>query len=217
MGDSPTEAIWNKGNIIFLNGTSSSGKTEIAKARGNFGRLLPSHRHRSFLERVPPKFHVYSEEENPSAAEGILWVLSEGGQRVSEIRIGPAGFRLRTGIYRAVAALATAGNDLIIDDVVHDSRVLREAVHILQPFNVLFVGVRCPFEVAEQRERERSDRRQGLVEAHYDLVHSHGVYDLEVDTSTLTPMECANQIKHRLRNGPAPDALRRLREILPCR
>jgi len=205
-------------NIIFLNGTSSSGKTAIAKALqeimdGYYLHTGIDH----FLERAPKKIHVFSDGENPSSAEGFLWVVPEGGNRVSEIRIGPAGFRLRKGIYCAVAALAQAGNDLIIDDVVHDSKVLREAVHILHTFNILFVGVRCPIEVAEQRERERGNRREGLVRAHYDLVHSHGIYDLEVDTSTLTPKECANQIKHRVQNGPAPDAMRRLQNIMGSR
>src|SRR6266498_3827012 len=99
-----------------------------------------------FLERVPEKLHVLSDGKNPSASEGFLWVVPEGDNRVSEIRIGPAAFKLLTGMYRAVAALATTGNDVIIDDVVFDSRVLREAVDTLYSFNVLFVGVRCPLQ-----------------------------------------------------------------------
>ena len=203
-----------QGNIIFLNGTSSSGKTVIAKAlQGTMDGYYIHTGIDHFLERVPEKLHVLSDGKNPSASEGFLWVVPEGDNRVSEIRIGPAAFKLLTGMYRAVAALATTGNDVIIDDVVFDSRVLREAVDTLYSFNVLFVGVRCPLQVAEQREQERGDRNQGLVRAHYDLVHSHGIYDLEVDTSTLTPVEAANQIKNRLQNGPAPDALQRLRKI----
>ena len=204
-----------QGNIIFLNGTSSSGKTVIAKALqevmdGYYIHTGIDH----YLERVPEKFHVISDGKKPPAAEGLLWVYPDGSERLSEIRIGPAGFRLLAGMYHAVAALAVAGNDLIIDDVVFDSRVLQEAVNILHTFNVLFVGVRCPFEIAEQREKKREDRTQGLVKAHYDLVHSHGIYDLEVDTSTLTPLECANQIQHRVSNGPTPNALRRLLNIM---
>ena len=113
-------------------------------------------------------------------------------------------------MHGAAAALATTGNDVIIDDVIFDSRVLEEAVTTLHTFNVLFVGVRCSFEIAEQREQARGNRTQGLVKAHYDLVHSHGIYDFEVDTSTLTAMECAIQIKNRLENGIQPDALRKL-------
>ena len=204
-----------QGNIIFLNGTSSSGKTVIAKALqeimdGYYIHTGIDH----YLDRTPEKIHVQSDGKKPAAAEGFLWVFPEGGKRLSEIRIGPAGFRLLKGVYHAAAALAATGNDLIIDDVVVDTRVLREAVNTLYTFNVLFVGIRCPFKVTEQREQERDDRTQGLVKAQYDIVHSHGVYDLEIDTSILTPTECANQIKDRLQNGPAPEAFRKLRNIL---
>jgi len=204
-----------QGNIIFLNGTSSSGKTSIAKAlqeimEGYYMHTGIDH----FLDAAPDKIHTSSDGINPSTAEGFLWVRPNGDHRVSELRAGPTALRLWAGMHAAAAALAATGNDVIIDDVIFDSRVLEEAVNTLHTFNVLFVGVRCPFEIAEGRERERGDRTQGLVKAHYDFVHAHGMYDLEVDTSTLTAMECANEIKIRLQNGPEPDALRRLRNIL---
>jgi chloramphenicol 3-O-phosphotransferase len=59
-----------------------------------------------------------------------------------EIRIG----RMR----HSVAARATAGVDVIVDDVIHDRRVLAAAVAALHDAPVLFVGLRLPREVAEQ-------------------------------------------------------------------
>ena len=200
-----------QGNIIFLNGTSSSGKTSIVKAlqeimEGFYIGTGIDH----FLDAAPDKIHTSSDGTNPSTFEGFLWVHPNGDTQVSEIRVGPVAFHLWAGMHAAVAALAAIGNDVIIDDVIFDSRVLKAAVNTLHDFNALFVGVRCPFEVAEQREQARGNRTQGLVKAHYDLVHSHGIYDFEVDTSTLTAMECAIQIKDRLQNGTPPDALQRL-------
>jgi len=63
-------------NIIFLNGTSSSGKTAIAKALqeimdGYYLHTGIDH----FLERAPKKIHVFSDGGNPSSAEGFLWTL----------------------------------------------------------------------------------------------------------------------------------------------
>ena len=200
-----------QGNIIFLNGTSSSGKTSIVKALqeimdGYYIGTGIDH----FLDAAPDKIHASSDGINPSTFEGFLWVFPNSAKQVSELRVGPAAFRLWTGMHAAVAALASTGNDVIIDDVIFDSRVLKEAVNTLHTFNALFVGVRCPFEIAEQREQARGNRTQGLVKAHYDLVHSHGIYDFEVDTSILTAMECAIQIKNRLQKGMPPDALQRL-------
>jgi chloramphenicol 3-O phosphotransferase len=54
----------------------------------------------------------------------------------------------------------------------------------------------------------------GLVTAHIDLVHAHGIYDLEVDTSVLTAMECAEQINERLLNGPPPNAFQHLQAVM---
>jgi chloramphenicol 3-O phosphotransferase len=41
-------------------------------------------------------------------------------------------------------------------------------------------------------------------------VHKPGIYDLEVDTSLLSPEECAEVIRTRLAEGPAGDAFRQL-------
>jgi len=204
-----------QGNIIFLNGTSSSGKTFIAKTLqeimdGYYIHTGLDH----YLERVPEKFHVHSDGSSPSMAEGFLWIHAGGDKHVAEIRLGPAGFRLHQGIYRAADALALAGNNLIIDDVLFDPRALQETVETLHTFNVLFVGVRCPLKVAEHREHERGDRFLGLVKAHHELVHAHNLYDLEVDTSISSAMDCALQIKQRLQDGPAPTAFLQLKDRL---
>jgi chloramphenicol 3-O phosphotransferase len=75
---------------------------------------------------------------------------------------------------------------------------------------VLFVGLRLPLAEAERRERERGDRGPGGAVAWYDLVHAHGIYDLELDTSLASPMECAQQIKRALENGHPRRAFRQL-------
>lgn len=41
-------------------------------------------------------------------------------------------------------------------------------------------------------------------------VHDPGIYDLEVDTSVLSPEECAQAIRDCLDKGPAPTAIQRL-------
>jgi chloramphenicol 3-O phosphotransferase len=101
-----------------------------------------------------------------------------------------------------------------MDDVIYDPLVLKSAVIALHTCKVLFVGVRCPVDIAEQRERDRGDRWPGLVTAHIDLVHAHGIYDLDVDTSVLTAMECAEKIKERLLNGSPPNAFQHLHTVM---
>jgi chloramphenicol 3-O phosphotransferase len=43
-----------------------------------------------------------------------------------------------------------------------------------------------------------------------EAIHTPGIYDLEVDTSVLTPEACAEVIRQHLEHGPPPSALRRI-------
>jgi chloramphenicol 3-O phosphotransferase len=88
---------------------------------------------------------------------------------------------------------------------------------------VLFVGVRCPIEVIVDRRNAGQIGRDGEYLTGSDgepipapvlrwqrEVHLPGIYDLEVDTSLLSPAECAAVIQRRLAEGPPPSAFRRL-------
>lgn len=92
---------------------------------------------------------------------------------------------------------------------------MRAAVAALRDVPVLFVGLRLPLVVAEARERARGDRGLGGATAFHGLVHAHGVYDLELDTSTTDPEACASTIERRLAAGPEPSAFRVLARRLP--
>ncbi|MBI2122701.1 MAG: chloramphenicol phosphotransferase, partial [Armatimonadetes bacterium] len=54
------------------------------------------------------------------------------------------------------------------------------------------------------------DRTLGQARRQFDIIHAHGVYDLQVDTSISSADECALAIKRRLQ-GPAFDAFARLK------
>jgi chloramphenicol 3-O phosphotransferase len=109
-----------------------------------------------------------------------------------------------------MAATAAAGVNLAIDDVIFDPRVLRTAVDDFVNSDVLFVGLRLPLEVAEQRELARGDRGPGGARLFHERVHAHGIYDLELDTSTLTPDECAERIAQALADGQPRGAIQEL-------
>jgi chloramphenicol 3-O phosphotransferase len=202
-------------NIVLLNGASSSGKTAIAHSLQQLMEEFYFHTGIDhFLERVPLRFHAISDGTEPETPYGKLWVMSSGRPPVTGLRVGPAGMRLIAGMYGAVAALASAGNHVIIDDVIFDPAILREALRALEAFDVLFVGVRCPLEVAVERELARGDRMIGLAKTEHALVHVHGVYDLEVDTSLRTAMDCASLIKQHLQDGAGRTAFDVLRRSL---
>jgi chloramphenicol 3-O-phosphotransferase len=63
----------------------------------------------------------------------------------------------------------------------------------------------------ERRERERGDRTPGAALAQEPLVHAHGLYDVECDTTAASPYDCAVRIRDFLRTGQVPTAFDRLR------
>jgi chloramphenicol 3-O phosphotransferase len=85
----------------------------------------------------------------------------------------------------------------------------------------LFVGIHCPLEIIMERRNAGAEGRHyatgpsddppPIVRLWSQAVHAPGVYDLELDTGTLTPQDCAQAIRRRL-DAPdtAPSALQRL-------
>ena len=207
------------GTIILLNGTSSAGKTTIAQALQNvleapylhtgIDQLLIEHLPKGLIVRAD----VRGDGLDPATAEGWLAVFRDDA--LAEVRIGPVGYRWLAGMYAAVAALSQAGLNVILDDVIHDPRVLRSAVETLPARQVFFVGIRCPLEVAEQREAARGNRARGGARTFHPRVHAHGAYDLEVDSGRYTAHECALQIREGLQERPEPSAFEMLRRAAP--
>lgn len=131
-----------------------------------------------------------------------------------EVRMGPAGLRYMDGIFRAIAGWASVGNNIIVEGVIYRPQILRATVQALQTTPVLFVGVRCPLRIAEGWETARGNRAHGGARTFYDLVHTHRIYDLEVDTSFPTPAERASIIKTVMENNHPCGAFQKLAQAL---
>ncbi|WP_371240272.1 phosphotransferase-like protein [Streptomyces pimonensis] len=71
--------------------------------------------------------------------------------------------------------------------------------------------VHCPLDEACPLRAGPGRPLPGLAAHRYDLVHGHGDYDLECDTSAASPRECAQRIKEFLPHRPSPTAFARLR------
>jgi chloramphenicol 3-O phosphotransferase len=132
------------------------------------------------------------------------------------LEMDEAGFadvlrRTRAGFHRAIAGMAQAGNDLVVDHVLSEPWRLQDCLEVLRGLDVVFVGVHCPLEELERRERVRGDRTPGQAAAQFSRVHQHGRYDFECDTGTSSPRECALAIKEFLGRAPAPRAFDELR------
>lgn len=200
--------------IIVLNGTSSSGKTTIAQElQGALGGYYLHLALDLFIQMLPEHFFSYSDGGSVQSVEGLLWVTENEGQRFKEMHLGPKAVQFKQALYEAARAVASTGFDVIVDDVIIDERVLKSISEIMAG-EAYFVGVFCDKEEAIRREVGRDDRLPGMVEAQYDLVHKHGCYDLEIDTSVDPVAESVKAIEQLLAGGTQPAAFQKLSETL---
>ncbi|MFF4602894.1 chloramphenicol phosphotransferase CPT family protein [Streptomyces sp. NPDC001339] len=178
------------GRIVFLNGTSSSGKSSIAR---ELLQVLDA----PYFHMPVDAFHAMRSrrEVTPEELPGILR-------------------RTWMGFHRAVAGMAAAGNNVVVDHVLSEPWRLLDCLGLFAPGDVVLVGVRCSLQELERRERERGDRPAGLAARQFEQVHAHGLYDIECDTTTAGAVDCARQIRDFLPRQPAPTAFGQLRAKL---
>src|SRR5262249_46285613 len=136
-------------------------------------------------------FALPSRYVNDPAHWSEVYRYHHDGDRIAGITIQPYGDQLVRGLHRAVAGLARGGLDVIVDHVLSERAWPPALDEAWSGLDLLRVGVLCPLEVAEERERARGNRTLGWARAHADVVHAHVRYDVTVDTSLATPAECA--------------------------
>jgi chloramphenicol 3-O phosphotransferase len=127
---------------------------------------------------------------------------------------------LYAALYDSIAAHSRVGLNVAVDVGHYDGAILSDCARRLAVLPVLFVGVHCPLDVIMERRRgshllpdeppQPGEAAPRPVLRWQREVHRHGPYDLEVDTSVLTPDQCADAIRRRLERGPAPSAFPRL-------
>lgn len=180
-----------RGRIIVINGTSSSGKSTLVRAVQAAAPDL-------WLEMGIDRFaYALPGRVNGEPSWPLLFAYVRPDGRTDgpfAIETTPLGHQFTTAMHATAAALAGSGMNVIVDHVILEPGWVAEMRHLWASFDVLFVGVRCPLDVVLDRERGREDRTIGQAEAQFDVVHAWTSYDIEVDTSVLTPAEAARRI-----------------------
>lgn len=197
----------NAGQIVILNGAPRAGKSSIAAViQETFDGAWMNLGVDAARQATPPCYQP-----------GI-------GLRPGEPDHAAAPFVpvFYAAWYESIAAHSRAGLNVVADLVHHDEGVLVDCARRLDGLPVLFIGVRCPIEVIMQRRNAGQPGREGMyatgtpeepvpapVRLWQERVHVPGIYDLEVDTSELSPEECAEAVRRRL-EGPPGTAFREL-------
>lgn len=179
--------------MVFLNGPPSVGKSTIARALQlsldePFFRLDLD----EFLGGYIPRWWTTApgQELFPKVVDAWLLVLRDLGRTGNDV-IAPT------------MIASTLGN-------------VERHVELFAEFIVYLVGVTCPLELAQQRERSRDDRGRPLdlnvplyraLHRELDVVSG---YDLHINTSNTTAEEAASQVIALLRDVANPQAFARI-------
>lgn len=196
------------GRIVILNGAPRAGKSSIVAAiQDSFDGVWINLGVDRFMQMTPVRYQP-----------GIG--LRPGGERPD---LEPIVATLYRALYASIAAHSRLGVNVVADVGHHDAYsrplgILPACARLLDGLPALFVGVRCPVDVVMQRRRATGWNADLPPDAPppapvlrwQTAVHDPGIYDLEVDTSVLSPAQCAALIHEQLIAGPPPAALRRL-------
>ncbi len=158
-----------KQTIIFLNGASSSGKTSIANE----------------LLKLTPCLYLSVDEFISKQPSELLNDKDKLKVYFPEII---------SEFHKAIKEAFNKGNSLVIDHVLEELDWYEECKDLLKDNPVIWVSVKCPFKELERRELKRKDRNIGLAKLQYGTVYKDYKYDIQVDTSKITPKNAAIKI-----------------------
>ncbi len=199
------------GQIIILNGAPRSGKSSIAKTIQNtFDGVWINLGVDSFIQTLP---------DHLKPGIGLRPIAPNSPAERPEIEaIIPT---LYQALHESIAAHSRQGLNVIVDIGYHDAYtkplgILEDSKKRLFGLPVLFVGVRCDIETIMQRRNSGDPTKYTTgtdanpipdpVRRWQEAVHKDMSYDLEVDTSTASPEECASEIKEFLSRSNFPSS-----------
>jgi chloramphenicol 3-O phosphotransferase len=181
--------------ILFLNGASSAGKSTLGRA------LQESLRDPFLLLGLDTLFATVPGRwaggpAGPMSQHGFHYAElppDDEGRPVLTVRYGEVGWQMLSGWHRAVAELARAGNNLIVDEMLLDDRVRDHWLAVLAPHDPVLVGVHCDLDELDRRERNRG-HRPGLSRWSARQAHRGVPYTVTVDTTATEPARAAAQV-----------------------
>lgn len=177
------------GHIILINGTSSAGKTTLAKAI----QRLASATYQiitldQFRDGMPDRFRGLNSPKNSPGSRGLnVEGMSTNGAMRTKIVFGDIGQRVLQGMRRAVVAVADLDINVIVDDMINLRSSVEDYEKVFRDYATTFVGLHCGIEELIRRENMREGRFPGTAETQLETVHRWMKYDIEVDTTSTSP------------------------------
>jgi chloramphenicol 3-O phosphotransferase len=171
-----------KGNIIFLNGVTSSGKTTLSKSIQELAE--ENYYHMScdvFQQMISQKF--LNKDYWGYLSEGIV------------------------SMYKTAKMMSSEGINVIIDGTLLDMPEFVQKYHksnyemmksILFDSRLLVVEVYCPLDECKRRNIVRGDRYESQSEEQNKIMEKNIEYHFSVNTQEKNALDCAKDILAKL-------------------
>ena len=156
--------------ILLLNGSSSSGKSTLAKA---LRQLIAEKSHEQYGIVSIDDFLKMSADE-PIYEDDV--------------------FAISYKMCKKTLGMLKISDGAIIDHVITSERIFSQMKESMLQHKLYMIKVFCPVEILREREKARGNRCSGSAEASLQYLFPKDGYDLVVNTSFMTAAECAEKI-----------------------
>lgn len=157
---------------IVLHGPTSAGKSTLAKALQDSSET--------------PAFHI--------SLDAFVEMSRRRDMRSDE-ELKQALRLHHLNLQSTLTHVAASQFEIVLDLVLRDTTVLDECISALAPRRTYVIGVTCPLQVLEERERGRPDRGDGMARSQFGHPAYSRPYAMCVDTSICGPEEGARRIR----------------------
>lgn len=114
----------------------------------------------------------------------------------------PVFQRTVLGFHRAVAGMASIGNDVVVDHVLGERWHLADCLTVFDGFPVLFVGLRCVRFPNSNAANASVGIGRSAEPPSSSRSSTRTASTTDVDSERHTPAECSSLIRTRLSQGP---------------
>lgn len=162
------------GQVILLNGPSSSGKSSLAKALQALMR-----------ERGSRAWEVVSIDD---------FMKTDPMETIYEDDV----FEISGDLCARAREILETGAGVIIDHVITSERIFRQLADSVRDYPLRLVHVTCPLRILREREKARGDRCPGSAESSARYLFPKTGYEVTADTGCTAPRENAAFIAEKL-------------------
>ncbi|WP_414691600.1 chloramphenicol phosphotransferase CPT family protein [Noviherbaspirillum sp.] len=167
---------------IVLHGKTSAGKSSLARALQDGSDVPVFHVSLDAFVEMSRRRDMRTEDELNQALSIYHHNLASTLTRINESHF-----------------------NIVLDLVLRDESAISACLDASSGRPTFVIGVFCPLEVLEERERNRSDRGNGMARSQFGHPAYDREYSMKIDTSKVTPEEGARMIWDFVRTQIAPN------------